>query len=95
MDGVGGERLATYERRTGWLLNVAAVLFLVVYAWPILDPGLPSGVIRACSVGNVVIWIGFAVDYLVRLALAPSKVRFVRGHVLELPRPWRGSGERR
>jgi hypothetical protein len=24
------ERLATYERRTGWLLTVAAVLFLVV-----------------------------------------------------------------
>jgi hypothetical protein len=62
-------------------------------------------------VGNVAIWIGFAVDYLVRLALAPSKVRFVRGHVLDLvvlalpllahcgrcepPRPWRGSGERR
>jgi hypothetical protein len=58
------ERLATYERRSGWLLTVAAVLFLVVYAWPILDPDLPSALVRACSIANITIWVRFGVDYL-------------------------------
>jgi voltage-gated potassium channel len=78
------ERLATYERRTGWLLTAAAVLFLVVYALPILDPDLPTALVRACSIANITIWIGFGVDYLVRLTLAPSKRRFVRAHILDL-----------
>ncbi|WP_133977642.1 potassium channel family protein [Kribbella voronezhensis] len=78
------ERLAKYERRTGWLLSAAAVLFLMVYAWPILDPGLPGGVIRACSIASAAIWIGFGADYLVRLILAPNKTRFVRDHLTDL-----------
>jgi voltage-gated potassium channel len=78
------ERLATYERRTGWVLTIAAVLFLVVYAWPILDRGLPTELVRACSIANIAIWIGYGADYLVRLVLAPSKPRFVRGHVPDL-----------
>jgi len=84
MLSVNAERLATYERRTGWLLSAGAVLFLVVYAWPILDPDLPSELVRACSIANVAIWIGFGADYLVRLVLAPGKPRFVRGHIPDL-----------
>jgi voltage-gated potassium channel len=84
MASSSSDRLAKYERRSGWLLSAAAVLFLVVYAWPILDPDLPSGLVRACSIANVTIWVGFAVDYVVRLGLAPSKLRFVRGHVPDL-----------
>jgi voltage-gated potassium channel len=45
---MSGERLREYERRTAWMLTAAAVLFLAVYAWPILDPDLPSGLVRAC-----------------------------------------------
>ena len=33
-----------------WPLTIAAVVFLGAYAWPILDPGLPTGVARTCSV---------------------------------------------
>lgn len=78
------ERLATYERRTGWLLTIAAVLFLAVYAWPILHPNLPTTLARACSIANITIWIGFGVDYLVRLTLAPDRRRFLRTHILDL-----------
>ncbi|TCO43607.1 voltage-gated potassium channel [Kribbella antiqua] len=78
------DRLARYERRTGWLLTAAAVLFLVVYAWPILDPDLPPALVRASSIANITIWIGFGADYLVRLTLAPSKRRFLRTHILDL-----------
>ncbi|GAA3136449.1 potassium channel family protein [Kribbella aluminosa] len=60
------------------------MLFLVVYAWPILQPDLPTGWVHACSVANVTIWTTFGVDYLVRLALAPSKPRFVRDHIPDL-----------
>jgi voltage-gated potassium channel len=66
------------------LLSAAAVLFLAVYAWPILDPDLPGGLDRACSIGSVAIWIGFAADYFVRFALAPNKPRFVRDHITDL-----------
>ncbi|TCO41013.1 voltage-gated potassium channel [Kribbella antiqua] len=76
--------LATYERRTGWPLTVAAVVFLVVYAWPILDPGISADLSRACSVANVTIWAMFAIDYVVRLGLATSKPRFVRAHIGDL-----------
>ena len=81
---VSVERAQVYERRSAWMLTGAAVLFLAVYAWPILDPDLPSGLVRACSIANVTIWIAFGLDYLVRLTLAPSKRRFVRGHLLDL-----------
>lgn len=84
MTSLSSERLTTYERRTGWFLSAAAVLFLLVYAWPILDPHLPREVVRACSIANVMIWVGFAADYVIRLGLAPSKLRFVRGHIPDL-----------
>jgi voltage-gated potassium channel len=78
------DRLPAYERRTAWALTAAAVVFLAVYAWPILDPHMSSGLVRACSIANLSIWIAFGVDYLVRLTLAPSKRRFIRGHLLDL-----------
>jgi voltage-gated potassium channel len=81
---MSGELLREYERRSAWILTAAAVLFLAVYAWPILDPDLPSGLVRACSIANLTIWIAFGLDYLVRLTLAPSKRQFVRGHLLDL-----------
>jgi voltage-gated potassium channel len=84
MESRNVERLAKYERRTGWILSAAAVVFLVLYAWPILDLELPRGVRRACSIGSLVIWIAFGVDYLVRVALAPNKARFIRDHLADL-----------
>jgi voltage-gated potassium channel len=81
---VSADRLSAYERRTAWVLTAGAVLFLAVYAWPILDPHLPAGLVRTCSIANLTIWIAFGVDYLLRLVLAPSKRAFVRGHLLDL-----------
>lgn len=77
-------RLQAYERRSAWILTAAAVVFLAVYAWPILDPDLPSGLVRACAIANLTIWIAFGLDYLVRLTLAPRKRQFVQSHLLDL-----------
>ncbi len=62
----------------------AAALFLVAYAWPVLDPRLPDRAVLAAEVTTWAVWVAFLVDYVVRLALAPSRRRFVRSHPLEL-----------
>jgi voltage-gated potassium channel len=84
MLSVSTGRLQVYERRSAWVLTTAAVLFLAVYAWPILDSDLSPGLVRACSIANLAIGIAFGLDYIVRLTLAPAKRRFVRSHLLDL-----------
>ena len=81
-----GLTMDTYERRTGWILDVAAVAFLGVYAWPILaHPALSPQLVRACEVASWAIWAMFGIDYAVRLSLASDRRRFVRGNLLDLP----------
>jgi voltage-gated potassium channel len=65
-------------------LAVAAVAFLVAYATPIAAPGVPVGVRAACAVVVSVTWMGFALDYAVRLSLADSRRAYVRGHLVDL-----------
>lgn len=77
-------RRRAYERRTDWPLTVAAVVFIVVYAWPILDPTLPPLVARGCAVANLAIWLAFGADYVIRLALASDRRGFFRRHLLDL-----------
>lgn len=73
-----------WERRTGGVLMALALLFLVVYAVPVLWPGLPAPWPTVLRVTNVVVWGLFAVDYLVRLRLAMDRWRFVREHLFDL-----------
>lgn len=73
-----------WEQRTGWPLTTAAVVFLIAYAWPILDPDMPSNWSRALDLFGLAIWLLFVVDYAVRLHLANDRRRFVRSHLLDL-----------
>lgn len=77
-------QLQTWQRRTEWPLALVALAFLGAYAWPILDPGLAPEVQTACRVTTWAAWAVFAVDYLVRLTVAPDRRAFVRGHLLDL-----------
>jgi voltage-gated potassium channel len=77
-------RLDEWEQRTGWTLTVAAVAFLGAYAWQILDPGMPSDLAHALAVFGIAVWVIFVADYLVRLALARDRLRFVRRHLWDL-----------
>jgi voltage-gated potassium channel len=65
-------------------LIAAAVLFLVAYAWPILQPGLPGWAATACRAVSVVVWVAFALDFLVRLVLTERRRRFVRSNWLDV-----------
>lgn len=77
-------RRIRWERAGEWPLTVAALVFLLAYAWPILDPGLPETVVMTTEVLAWTAWAAFAVDYAVRLGLAEHRTRFVRTNLLDL-----------
>jgi voltage-gated potassium channel len=77
-------RLARWERQLEWPLIAVAVVFLAGYALPILRPDLNPNVLAVCTAATWVAWAVFAVDYLVRLAIADDRWRFVRHNVLAL-----------
>lgn len=73
-----------WERRTSAPLLVAAGIFLVAYAWPILQPDLSSTAALACSLVSWTVWATFAIDLLVRLALAERRWPFLRRNWLDV-----------
>ncbi|MFD4377615.1 potassium channel family protein [Streptomyces sp. NPDC058486] len=75
---------ARWEERTQTPLLVLAVAFGVAYAVPIVAPGADPRVHRLCHYVEWVVWGAFALDYLVRLCLAPARWAFVRSHPLDL-----------
>jgi voltage-gated potassium channel len=77
-------RLNRWEGLTDGPLIVAAVLFLATYAWPILDSHLVSGAAIACRVLNAVVWVLFAVDFVVRLVLAEHRRRYLLSNWLDV-----------
>ncbi|AFM19099.1 Kef-type K+ ransport system, predicted NAD-binding component [Mycolicibacterium chubuense NBB4] len=76
-------KLDAWEQRTEWPLAGAAVIFLVAYAVGVLDQ--PAGA-AAAAVGMVtaVTWALFAMDYVVRLWLAPRRWRWFYRHLFDL-----------
>jgi len=78
------QRLTRWERRVEWPLTGLAVLFVVVYAWQVLDGRSTPGVHAVLEVVLWLIWLVFAVDYAVRLKLAVDKRRFFVTHLFDL-----------
>jgi voltage-gated potassium channel len=75
---------ARWDRMTTWPLTVMAIVFLVAYAWPIVDPELPAGGQALAGVVTSITWIAFAIDYAVRVSLAEQRWQYVVRHPLEL-----------
>ncbi|MEU2655850.1 potassium channel family protein [Streptomyces sp. NPDC007325] len=73
-----------WEERTQTPLLVLAVAFGLAYAVPIVAPGAEPWVHRLCHYVEWAVWGAFALDYLVRLGLAPARWAFVRSHPLDL-----------
>lgn len=62
---------------------ILSLAFLIVLIVPLVSD-LPHPLAVAFTVANIVIWAGFAIDYLARLYLVPARWRFVRSHPLDL-----------
>jgi voltage-gated potassium channel len=67
-----------YEELSQWPLVALALLFVAAYAWGVLRPGLPDWLLTTLHGVTVVAWPVFLADYLLRLALAEQRGRFVR-----------------
>ena len=77
-------RIAAWNRRMDWPLTALAVVFLVAYAWQVLDTSLGPAARERLDVALTVIWVLFGADYAIRLVLARRKWRFVGTHLLDL-----------
>jgi voltage-gated potassium channel len=77
-------RRERWEDATDWILTTAAILFLVAYAWPIIDPDLVAPWPTLLAWVTRIAWVWFAVDYLARFWLSDQRRRFVRTHLLDL-----------
>jgi voltage-gated potassium channel len=79
-------QLTAWERATNLPLLLLAVLFLVAYAVPILNPGLPGWAGAAANAVFALVWILYAADFVVRLAKAGNgnRIHFLVTHPLDL-----------
>lgn len=78
-----GARLRRFERHTSMPLLVLSVVFIVLVVLPYavdLTPGLAVALDRAA----LVIWAVFVAEFVIRLFLAPDKLRFVLSNPLDL-----------
>jgi voltage-gated potassium channel len=73
-----------WERITEWPLIVAALIFLAVYAIPIVDPTLPRTVGIVCYWLGWMTWLVFVMDYLIRLFLAEDRRHYLVRHWIDL-----------
>jgi voltage-gated potassium channel len=74
----------TLLNNTEWVLAAVAVLFLLAYAWPILEPGLGREWKTLCAVIQLASWVIFVLDYLARVWTAGDRRRYFTKHLLDL-----------
>lgn len=65
-------------------MTALALAFLVVYAVPILAPGLPGGLAAALHAANLAIWVTFAVDLAFRVRLSERRLAYLRSHPVDV-----------
>jgi voltage-gated potassium channel len=74
------EPVERWESRAEVPLLLLAVAFLVSYAWPILDPALDRDLAQVLDLATWTIWVAFAIDFVVRIALAEPRSTYVSKH---------------
>jgi voltage-gated potassium channel len=82
--GARRRRVRTLLNNTEWVLAAVAVLFLLAYAWPILEPGLGREWKTLCAVIQLASWVIFVLDYLARVWTAGDRRRYFTKHLLDL-----------
>jgi voltage-gated potassium channel len=78
-----GESMQRYERMTAGPMVVISLLFVGLLLYPI---AVPTSAAAAADLraANWLLWAVFAIDYIVRFTLAPSKRSFVRQNLIDL-----------
>lgn len=72
-----------WQSLTYWPLIITSLVFIVVYSWQVIaDLQGPAYAVARVVIG--VTWVVFAVDYVVRLALADPRGKWFRGHLFDL-----------
>lgn len=77
-------RRQRWEDHADWPLTIAAVLFLIAFAAPILKPDLVSPLPAFCQLVTWAAWALFAVDYFARLGLSRDRAAFMRANLFDL-----------
>ncbi|MBF4161898.1 potassium channel family protein [Nocardioides acrostichi] len=80
---IGDLPRSAWERMSQIPLIVAAVVFLAAYSWPILDPHLARHWKITCASVITITWFVFVVDFVVRLARADDKPRWLWKHLFD------------
>jgi voltage-gated potassium channel len=77
-------RVAAWNRWLDWPLTVLAAGFLALYAWSVLDRTIPAAGRDLLEAAFTATWVLFGADYLVRVALARRRWRYVGRHLVDL-----------
>jgi voltage-gated potassium channel len=77
MHTVGMDRLTSWERRTSGGLLIIGTGFLLGWAVPVIFPGLSAPARTAFWYLQIITWALFTADYVIRVALAPQRLRFL------------------
>jgi voltage-gated potassium channel len=77
-------RLSRWERLSEWPLTIVAAVFLGAYSWLVLSPPRSRGWHRALELVDYAAWAVFAVDYVVRVAVAEQRPRYFARHLPDL-----------
>ena len=73
-----------FSAATDLPLTLLAVLWLPVLVFPLVM-NLPASVVRTFDPSiDLVIWLLYGAEYLIRLYLSPSRTRFVTHHLVDL-----------
>ena len=82
-DEAGYERwLASMSERLDPALGLLGIVFALLAAFELADPGLSRPWERILTAATLVIWAVFLADFAVKVALAPSATAFLRRHWL-------------
>jgi voltage-gated potassium channel len=83
-DTLDEPRVAAWNRRVDWPLTALAAAFLAAYAWSVLDRSITPAGHDLLEAFFTAAWVVFGLDYLLRIALAHHRWRFVVRHLFDL-----------
>lgn len=82
--GLRADLHARIRRATDLPMLLLSIAFIVVIVWPIAVPHLGSQTRTALTAADDGIWAAFALEYAALVITAPSRRRYVVGHIPDL-----------